>query len=120
MTPGAQITAGGAVNAVDTAAVAAFPEIAMLLVLRDAGWTFLPRGSDPDQLDGFRTWDDGWCDAIRVRSGSDVRAVRTNPDDHLVWIRTGTLVDVVTELLVLPVPDDSTAPRLVIGSSPDR
>jgi hypothetical protein len=92
----------------------------MLLVIRDAGWTFLPQEAGCDQLDGFRAWPEGWCDGIRIRSSSDVLAIRTNPDHDLVWDCTGTLVDIITELLTLPSPGDPTAPRLIIGSGPDR
>jgi hypothetical protein len=107
-------------NAVDTAAVTAFPEITMLLVIRDAGWTFLPQEPGREQLDGFRTWPEGWCDGIRIRSGSDVLAIRTNPNGALVWEHTGTLVDVITELLALPAPGALNAPHLIIGNSPDQ
>jgi len=108
------------VNAVDRAAVAAYPEIGLLLVIRDAGWRFLPPAPGQDWLDGFRAWPGGWRDGMCVRSVGDALAIRTNPDGDLVWEHTGTLVDVVTELLVLPVPGDPSGPRLVIGSSPER
>jgi hypothetical protein len=108
------------VNAVDNAAVLAFPEIEYLLIIRDGGWRFLPPEPGRDQLDGFRLWPEGWCDGIRVRSGTDVLGIRTNPDDAIVWERGGSLTDVVTELLALPAPGEPNAPRLIIGRGPDR
>ncbi|WNV83703.1 hypothetical protein [Umezawaea sp. Da 62-37] len=107
-------------NAVDDAAVAEFPEIAMLLIVRDGGWRFLPQEPDRDQLDGFRQWPEGWRDGLRVRSGTDALGIRTNPDGDIVWERSGTLTDVVTELLSLPAPGDPSAPYLIIGSGPGR
>ncbi|GLZ29379.1 hypothetical protein Lesp02_15690 [Lentzea sp. NBRC 105346] len=106
-------------NAVDAAAVAAFPEIEMLLVIRDGGWKFLPPEPGRDQLDGFRTWPHGWRDGIRIRSATDALGIRMTPDQEIVWERTGTLTDVIGELLVLPAPDEPNAPRLVLGLGPD-
>jgi hypothetical protein len=67
-----------------------------------------------------RQWPQGWRDGIRIRSGTDVLAMRTNPDGEIAWERTGTLTDVATELLTLPTPCEPNAPRLIIGSGPDR
>jgi len=107
------------VNTVERAAVLAFPEIELLLVIRDGGWRFLPQEPGREQLDGFRTWPQGWRDGIRIRSATEVLGIRTNPDNWVVWECTGTLVDVVTELLALPAPDEPNAPRLVLGHGPD-
>jgi hypothetical protein len=49
-----------------------------------------------------------------------VLGIRTNPDHQVVWEMGGSLVDVVTELLALPAPAEPNAPRLVLGSGPDR
>jgi hypothetical protein len=108
------------VNDVDNAAVLAFPEIEYLILIRDGGWRFLPQEPGRDQLDGFRQWPEGWHDGIRVRSGTDALGIRTDPSGGLVWERAGTLTDVVTALLALPAPWESSAPRLIIGTGPDR
>ncbi|MEO6085987.1 MAG: hypothetical protein ABIQ18_23040 [Umezawaea sp.] len=107
-------------NDVDNAAVLAFPEIEYLILIRDGGWRFLPQEPCRDQLDGFRQWPEGWCDGIRVRSGTDALGIRTDPDGLIVWERAGTLADVVNGLLALPTPDEPNAPRLIIGSGPAR
>ncbi|MCS7477504.1 hypothetical protein ACFFQW_35980 [Umezawaea endophytica] len=97
----------------DAAALQAFPEIQYLLIIRDGGWQFLPQEQGRAQLDGFRAWPEGWRDGIRIRSATDVLGIRTNPNHELVWELTGTLVDVISELLALPPPG---APRLLWGS----
>ncbi|HEX9338260.1 MAG TPA: hypothetical protein VF892_20345, partial [Pseudonocardiaceae bacterium] len=95
-----------------------FPELAELITIRDAGWTFLPLRRDeagrPDELDGFREWPGGWIDALRVRSGTDAMALRRAPGGPMaiVWELAGSLSDVVAGLLALPAPDQPTAPRL--------
>jgi hypothetical protein len=106
-------------NAVDTAAVQAFPEIEYLLIIRDGGWRFLPQEAGLEQLDGFRAWPQGWRDGIRIRSATDVLGIRANPHHDIVWERAGTLIDVIGDLLALPAPDEPNAPRLVLGHGPD-
>lgn len=107
-------------NAVDAAAVAAFPEIEMLLLIRDGGWRFLTPEPDRDQLDGFRIWPQGWRDGIRIRSTTDVLGIRINPEHNIVWEKTGTLVSVIADLLMLPAPDEPNSPNRVLGCAPDR
>jgi hypothetical protein len=106
------------VNDSDREAVYAFPSIEYLLIIRDGGWRFLPQEDGRDQLDGFRPWPDGWRDGIRIRAATDALGIRTNPDHDVVWEHAGTLVDVVTELLALPTPGTTHAPRLIRGSGP--
>ena len=106
-------------NAVDTAAVLAFPEIEYLLIIRDGGWRFLPPESGVEQLDGFRAWPRGWRDGIRIRSATDVLGIRTNADHEIVWESTGSITDVISGLLALPAPDEPNAPRLVLGHGPN-
>ncbi|GGM72421.1 hypothetical protein GCM10012275_48740 [Longimycelium tulufanense] len=106
----------------DAAAVRAFPELRHLITLRDGGWRFLPAphvGGVPVRIDGFREYPGHW-DAIRVESPVDVlgiRMTRENPPG-LVWERTGSLGEVVTELALLPPPDHRLAPYLVTGTAP--
>jgi hypothetical protein len=58
----------------DAAAVRAFPALAGLVAIRDAGWQFVHQrvvDGIPTEVDGFRLWPDGWHDAIRVRGSTD-------------------------------------------------
>jgi hypothetical protein len=107
----------------DADAVRLYPELADLIRLRDAGWRFIPVNTAdgaPVELDGFRAWPGGWVDGIRICSGTNVLGIRTSPDEPpaITWERTGTLPQVVAELLVLPAPRDRLAPRLVVASAP--
>lgn len=108
-------------------AVRAFPALGNLLLLRQAGWQFLPV-EEPDAggslLDGVRVWPQGWRDCIRVKEETDALGLRMQiaSDQHtgnvIVWERSGTLEEVVAGLLTLPVPGERTAPSLVIGTAP--
>lgn len=107
----------------DAAAVRAFPELAGLILLRNAGWLFFPpRTADGEliELDGFLAWPDGWTDAIRIRSTTDVMALRIDGHEPpgVVWERTGSLTQVIDGLVSLPAPGDGSAPRLVRASAP--
>lgn len=107
----------------DTEAVRRFPELLPLVVMRDAGWRFLPVEVDdhgPTQLDAARVWPGGWRDAIRVRSATDALGIRMHlARREITWEETGTLLEVVSELLVLPMPGTRLAPHLVLGTAPD-
>lgn len=71
-------------------AITAYPELRMVVALREAGWFGLALG-------------------LRI-TGDDPPA--------LVWERTGTVAEVAHALLELPPPEARTAPTLVIGSAP--
>ncbi|GAB3494049.1 hypothetical protein FB471_4062 [Amycolatopsis cihanbeyliensis] len=110
-------------RATDEAAVREFPELVGLIILREAGWRFLPPrplGGTLTDLHGFRAWPGGWTDAIRVRSPTDVMALRSDGREPpgVVWERTGTLGHVIGELLALPAPNEPSAPRLVRSPAP--
>jgi hypothetical protein len=104
----------------DPPGFAEFPELRRLVVLREAGWIFFPRGDGARlvQLHGVRTWPDGSSDGLMVRFTTDAGALRTDPAGGLVWQRDGGLAEVVDALLTLPPPGSPTAPRLVRGSGP--
>lgn len=111
----------------DAEAVKLFPSLQHLILLRDAGWKFLPveDPGDPNaELDAVRIWPAGWRDCIRVRDEADALGLRicVPADKHtaptIVWERSGTLAEVVNELLVLPTPGTQLAPTLVIGTAP--
>lgn len=99
----------------ECAAVAAFPELQRLLDLRDAGWQFQHA---EHEIRGFRTWPDGWADAVAVRYSTDAFGVRVDLDGGIVWRREGGLTEVVDGLLGLPAPGEKFAPRLVLGGLP--
>lgn len=105
------------------AALAAHPELELLLRLDAAGWHWMPPPLDdegrPVEIHGVRAWpDDPDVDALRIRSSTDARAIRMSPDGALLWEREGTLASVVEALICLPPPSSPYAPRLVIGSAP--
>jgi hypothetical protein len=107
----------------DENAVRLFPALADLIALRDAGWFFLAVNTAdgvPVEYDGFRPWPDGWIDGIRIWSETNVLGIRTSPDEPpaITWEHTGTLTQVVGELLTLPAPGTRTAPRFALGSAP--
>ncbi|GLZ32319.1 hypothetical protein Lesp02_45070 [Lentzea sp. NBRC 105346] len=107
----------------DDAATRAFPALAALIAIRDAGWSFVHRDvveGVPTQVDGYWAWPGGWIDAVRVRDENDAMALRTDGDEPpgIVWERTGSLEYVVEELLSLPAPGARLAPRLVKAVGP--
>jgi hypothetical protein len=100
-----------------------FPALANLIVLRDAGWFFIPVNTAdgaPVEYDGFRPWPGGWTDGIRIWSETSALGIRTSPDEPpaITWELTGTLTEVAAELLELPAPGTRTAPRLARGVAP--
>ena len=93
------------IGAHDEAAVAAFPQLRVLIELRNAGWTLRPVVDDHHEVtvvQGVRVYPQGWVDAIGVRYTTDAQALRCDPDGHVVWKRTGTLVEVFDALRELP------------------
>ncbi|WP_158852971.1 hypothetical protein [Saccharothrix deserti] len=102
----------------DAAVVAAYPELQHLLDLRDGGWRFLPIEAGRDRIDGFRQWPGGWRDAIRLKDSGDALGLRLDRDYAITWEYTGSLADVVQELLLLPNPGSRLAPRLARGRGP--
>ncbi len=103
-------------------ALAAHPELAALVRLRDAGWKFIAVPDEhgrPAEHDGVRAWPGGWVDGIRITSSTNVLGIRVSPDEPpaITWDRTGTLEQVVNALLELPAPGDRFAPRFARGSA---
>lgn len=101
-------------------AVAAFPELRRLIDLRDGGgWLFLPSSDRGElrEMHGVRTYPEGYADAVRVRSGTDAAAVRTDHEGYRVWWCEGGLVEVVDALLAVPDPSQPNAPKLARGSA---
>jgi len=107
-------------------AVWLYPSLKSLILIRDAGWKFLPIdvGNEATGLDATRVWPGGWRDCLRVHDENDALGLRIRiaGDKHstseIVWERDGTLADVVSELLTLPMPDTKHAPNLAIGRAP--
>jgi hypothetical protein len=111
----------------DAEAVKLFPSLQHLILIREAGWKFLPIDDpgDPNAvLDAARIWSAGWRDCIRVREETDAIGlrIRVPADKHtapaIVWERSGTLAEVVHELLALPAPGERHAPTLITGAAP--
>lgn len=100
------------------AAVERFPVLRPLLDLRGGGWQFLPYQEGQAFLDGFRRWPGGWVDSIRFHDEGDALGIRVNSENEITWERTGTLAEIVGELLLLPSPSDRLAPRLARGHGP--
>ncbi|WP_394615286.1 hypothetical protein JNUCC0626_36610 [Lentzea sp. JNUCC 0626] len=109
----------------DAEAVKLFPSLQYLVLIREAGWKFLPIDDPGDPaavLDAARVWPDGWRDCIRVRDEDDALGLRIlvipNEPSEIVWERSGALQDVVFKLLELPEPGTRLAPKLSIGKAP--
>ncbi|GAB2991962.1 hypothetical protein GCM10027184_52550 [Saccharothrix stipae] len=84
------------------------------------GWRFLPIESGRDQIDGFRQWPGGWRDGVRFRDEGDALGLRMDRDTRITWECTGSLAEVVQELLLLPNPGSRLAPRLAKGHGPGQ
>lgn len=102
-------------------AVQAYPELAEIAALRQAGWQFMPlrRGDELAGLAGVRQAGEDTVDALYVFDRHDCRAVRLVADGPgapggIVWEYHGPLADAVHRLRSLPAPDERGAPRLVI------
>jgi hypothetical protein len=102
----------------EAAAVELFPVLRPLLDLKGGGWKFLPYREGQTFLDGFRKWCGGWVDSIRFHDEGDALGIRVNADNEIVWEYSGTLAEVVGELMLLPHPGDRLAPRLARGRGP--
>lgn len=106
-------------------AVRAYPELAQLAVIRDAGWRFRHLLDDDGQLYalvGARHWP-GHTDALWILGRTETYAVRLLADapgarGGLVWERSGALADTAAALLELPAPDQPGAPTLIRGQAP--
>jgi hypothetical protein len=109
----------------DEEAVERYPELAGLVLIRDAGWQFMHHHGASGEvtcIDGYYQWPGGQTDAIAIKNRTDVLAVRMTDDEPpgIVWQCADTLAAVVGELLSLPAPDDRLAPRLRLGTAPHR
>jgi hypothetical protein len=107
---------------VEQAVVAAYPQLARLVELRDGGgWFFQPIHvqDELELLTGARIWPDGWSDALAIRDQGDARAFRCDPAGGEVWKREGSLIEAIDGLMELPAPDQPNAPRLVTARAPE-
>lgn len=99
-----------------------FPELQSLVDLQDAGWTFRLMGSRDQGIEGVVASysRQQYTDALWIYDQSSVIGVRILDESYgggTVWSKeSGTLSEVVHELLGLPDPADRLAPRLVKGS----
>ncbi|WP_103349667.1 hypothetical protein [Amycolatopsis sp. CA-128772] len=85
-------------------------------------WDFLPVFDANGRLERFTgsfTWEeDGFVDALRVKSEKDAAAIRVDHAGGEVWERDGDAFDILCQLVELPAPSDPRAPRIVLGSAP--
>ncbi|MCO1580610.1 hypothetical protein M8C13_33125 [Crossiella sp. SN42] len=100
------------------------PELVVLAALREAGWIFRPwvEAGQTLGLAGSFT-DRDFTDAVFIADRDDARAVRLLADQPgakggVVWDCSGSLREVVAELMALPAPHTRLAPRLVIAKWP--
>ena len=100
-----------------------FPELHALVTLRRANWIFRLVGHPDTGLEGIVASHSQrqYTDALWIYDASTIIGVRVLDEAYgggTVWKKgTGTLQEVVHELLGLPEPDHRLAPRLVTGSS---
>jgi hypothetical protein len=103
----------------------AYPELAQLAAIRDAGWVFRPFNDEHDDLAGIVGWHgtEDATDVLWIFDRTDCRAARlvlNGPGDlgGIVWDYAGDLASCVGELLSLPHPEERSAPRLVRAAAP--
>ena len=98
------------------------PAIEPFTTLLKRPWDFHPKfGADGllERIDGSYTWeDDGFVDALRIKSETDAAAIRMDHAGGKVWERDGDALTILHQLVALPAPSDPRAPRLVIGTAP--
>jgi hypothetical protein len=105
-------------------AVRLFPSFKSLLLLKDAGWKFIPNDGTGALLDGAKVWPRGWRDAIRMNDEDDALGLRLclsgdrHSESQITWEYSGSLAETVYKLLALPEPGTRLAPKLAIGSAP--
>jgi hypothetical protein len=99
-------------------------ELSALVRLRSAGFRLTAVRNDKGdvtRVDGIRVIPDpfqpdaDWVEVVTVNSATDAKGLRQNPDDETVWLREGSVVDVVDGFLDLPKPGAPGAPSLVIS-----
>ncbi|CRK61694.1 hypothetical protein [Alloactinosynnema sp. L-07] len=100
-------------------ALARFPELAELVILRRRGWTFHPLGQHDDLIGIAATLSRRqYTDALFVFDRRHIVASRIVNDDHgggIVWVKDGSdLTELTRDLLALPPPDAPGAPSLLI------
>ncbi|RJQ75412.1 hypothetical protein D5S17_21235 [Pseudonocardiaceae bacterium YIM PH 21723] len=98
----------------------------LLATARARGWTFVPLLDESRALQGIDGYFEhpGFTDALRIRSDTDVTGIRcavrqAGDPGGVVWQLSGLAADVIHEMLSLPNPASSSAPRLVSSASPD-
>ncbi|MBM7776586.1 hypothetical protein JOD54_006790 [Actinokineospora baliensis] len=95
-----------------------FPELGALVALRERQWRFHLLGENDELVAVAATHtEERFTDAVFVFDRHHVLANRLVADG-VVWMKDGTdLVEVVTDLLALPLPGEPGAPSLVIRST---
>ncbi len=110
-------------SAIEAEALRNYPELSLLVNMRNAGWQFRPLTDDHGRLDGIAgAWH--WAahtDALWIFDRHDTCAIRLLADTAaarggVVWKQSGSLNDTIAALLELPAPDQPGAPNLIIAS----
>ncbi|MGQ0840206.1 hypothetical protein [Actinokineospora sp.] len=99
-----------------------FAELAELVAIREAGWSFHLLRDNDDVIGIAASYSrEQYTDAVFVFDRRHVLAARLVADEYgggMVWFRDGAdLVEVVRELVGLPAPGEPGAPSLVIRAS---
>ncbi|MEV6648681.1 hypothetical protein [Amycolatopsis sp. NPDC051371] len=98
------------------------PAIEPLATLMGRGWELQPQLDGEGNLERFTgafTWtDDGYVDALRVKSKTDAAAIRVDHAGGKVREHDGDALTILHQLIELPAPSSPLAPRLVLGSAP--
>lgn len=110
-------------NITEEEALRRFPELHALITIRRAGWSFRRLGNREHELVGLVGSYSAWryTDALWIYNRANVIGVRVLDEAYgggVVWQKdTGTLSEIVHELLGLPEPGHRLAPTLVKRSS---
>lgn len=104
-------------------AVRAFPQLARLVEIKQAGWAFRPFADENGTLIGLVGWHSqgDTTDALWVFSHDHCRAARLilGHGGGITWEYGGELGTCVDELIALPQPGERTVPRLVRSCAPE-
>lgn len=102
-----------------------YPELAVLIGLSHALWTFwylTDTAGCPEWLVGVLNWPE-YSDALWIVDRREALAVRLRVDSPgtrggVVWESSGSLTAAIDALRALPAPDEPGAPSRVIRSGP--
>ncbi|MET8997146.1 hypothetical protein [Amycolatopsis sp. NPDC004169] len=98
------------------------PAIELFTILLNRRWKLLPKFDAAGVLERITTsftWqEEGFVDALRIKSKTDAAALRVDHAGGKGWESDGDALDILYQLVDLPVPSSPLAPCVVIGSAP--